>query len=459
MSTPPGFLSPVWAGTEVADLTSDEALLAALLEVEAAWGEVLAEAGAAPRDSAAALRGIAMDPSGAGLSAERVAVAAAGGGNPVIPLLAELRSTLADRDASAAALHRGATSQDVLDSALVLITHRTARTILRDAAAAGDALSELAVTHRSTVCVARSLAQHALPTSFGLRVAGWLDGIGHAAARLQSALQGLPLQWGGAVGTQAALSDLVGPERAAELTETLSSRLQLPHAFRPWHTQRQPLLEVASALAGLLAALGKTAGDVLTLQRQEIAELREPAAAGRGGSSAMPQKRNPVLSTLIRSAALSGPQQLAGLHQAAAAAADERPDGAWHAEWPQLVELLRLTSGAAARSAELFSGLIVEPAAMQRNLGLTGAAVVGERILTRLSESFPGGRAGLQERMRRSAAEGASLRSLLREKLSTDQVTDAELDQVLDPADYLGRAGEFIDSAVADYTSARNRWS
>lgn len=459
MSTPSGFLSPVWAGTEVADLTSDAALLSSLLEVEAAWADVLADAGAAPRADAEAVRAIAQDPAGAGLDAEQIAVAAAGGGNPVIPLLKEMRSVLADRGASAGALHLGATSQDVLDTAVVLIAHRVGRSILRDAVAIGDALSELARTHRSTVCVARSLAQHALPTSFGLRIAGWLDGICRAAARLDAALHGLPIQWGGAVGTQAALSDLVGPAQAGVLTERLSTRLQLPAVSRPWHTQRQPLLDVASALAGLLAAMGKASTDVLTLQRQEIAELHEPVAAGRGGSSAMPQKRNPVLSTLIHSAALNGPAHLAGLHQAAAAAADERPDGAWHAEWPHLIELLRLTAGAAARAGELFSGLIVDTEAMRTNLGLTGAAVVGERVLARLSPSFPGGRTALQEALSHSAADGAALRRLLREALPTDEVSDAELDQVLDPTDYLGRAGEFIDSALADYTAERTRWT
>lgn len=459
MSTPAGLLSPVWAGTEAAELVSEETLLGCLLEVEASWGEVLAEAGAAPQDSAEAIRDIAADPAGAGLSVEQIAVAAVGGGNPVIPLLAQLRSTLTDRGASDSALHRGATSQDVLDTALVLTLHRAGRVILREAAATADALAGLARTHRDTVCVARSLTQHALPTSFGLRAAGWLDGICGAATRLQTALQHLPIQWGGAVGTQAALSDWLGAKQAAELTDRLRRRLQLPAASRPWHTQRQPLLEVAAALAQLVAALGKTAGDVLTLQRQEIAELREPTGPGRGGSSAMPQKQNPVLSTLIRSAALAAPQHLATLHQTAGAAVDERPDGAWHAEWPALAELLRLTAGAVSKGSELFAGLIVDPAAMARNLDITGGALLSERILARLSGPFPGGRPALQQVIRRSATEGAPLRSLLREELPIETFSDAELDALLDPADYLGRAGEFIDAALADYASQRRRWS
>lgn len=465
MSTPAGLLSPVWAGTEAAALVSEEALLSCLLEVEATWGEVLAEARAAPHQSAEAIRAITADPAAAGFTVQDIAAAAVGGGNPVIPMLAQLRSALADRGASAAALHRGATSQDVLDTALVLSLHRAGRVILRDAGATGDALAELARTHRDTVCVARSLTQHALPTSFGLRAAGWLDGLSRATARFQTALQGLPLQWGGAVGTQAALSDSLGAPQAAELTDQLSSRLQLPKTTRPWHTQRQPLLEAASALAGLTAAMGKAAGDVLTLQRQEVAEVREPSAAGRGGSSAMPQKQNPVLSTLIRSAALAAPQHLAALHQAAAAATDERPDGAWHAEWAPLAELLRLTGGAMARGGELFGGLIVDPDAMGRNLGVTGGALLSERVLARLSGSFPGGRPELQQVIRRSATEGISLKLLLREKMPSETFSDVELDALLDPSDYLGRAGEFVDAALTDYaaitkyTAQRRRWT
>ena len=167
----------------------------------------------------------------------------------------------------------------------------------------------------------------------------------------------------------------------------------------------------------------------------------------------MPQKQNPVLSTLIRSAALAAPQHLAALHQAAAAATDERPDGAWHAEWAPLAELLRLTGGAAAKGGELFAGLIVNPEAMKRNLGLTGGALLSERVLARLSASFPGGRPALQQVIRRSAAEGMSLKTLLREKMPSEIFSEAELDALLDPKDYLGRASEFIDAALTDYAT------
>lgn len=471
MDGPFGMLNPVWAGTAAARTTSEESMLAALLQVEAVWARVLADAELAPSASAEAIEAISADPSRASLCADDLARAAVGGGNPVIPLLAKIREALHDRGATDEALHRGATSQDVLDTALVLVTRNAAGHILEDLQRAGRALARLCEDHRETLCVARSLTQHALPISFSLRTAVWLDGVSTTTARLRGALDSLPLQWGGAVGTQAALVDLAGAagatddsddsgdtqetggtgaSRAADLTAQLATALGVPPMDRPWHTQRQPILELASALAGVLAALGKIAGDVLTLQRPEIGELREPTAAGRGGSSAMPQKQNPVLSTMIRSAALAGPGHLATLHQAAAAAVDERPDGAWHAEWPSLTELLRLTGGAAARAAELLEGLQVRPGAMDRNLRLGGDGVLGERIMARLKGVFPGGTPALQQMLRDHAGSEIPLVEILRRELAPEAISDVELERLLRPDEYLGRADAFIDASLSD---------
>lgn len=450
MTGPYGILSPVWAGTPTARLMSEESILRALLRVEAAWAQALADAGEAPAESAAAITAISQDPELAGISVADIASRSPGGGNPVIPMLSAVRGALAARGDSDAALHRGATSQDILDTALMLLCREAAAELLTDARRAGTALSRLSQDHRGTLCVARSLTQHALPTSFGLRCAGWLDGLSHSIRRLELAAEALPLQWGGAVGTQAAQNDALGPRQTAALSQDLAARLGLCPMSRPWHTQRQVILDLGSALAGLLAALGKVAADVLILQRPEIAELREPAAPGRGGSSAMPQKQNPVLSTLIRSAALAGPAQLSTLYLAAAAAEDERPAGAWHTEWPSLLELTRLSGGAAARAAELFEGLVVRPEAMAVNLRLSGDAVLSERVMARLGDSFPGGRPALQDLVRRSAVEAVPLRGLLQESLGA-RITAAELDELLDPNQYLGRAQEFIDSAVSDF--------
>lgn len=458
MTSASGILNPVWSGTRVAGATSDEAVLSALLRVEAAWGGVLTEHGLASADSAERLQSISRDPARAGITPEPLAVAAVGGGNPVIPLLAALRTALRETDTDDDALHRSATSQDVLDTALVLILREASGIILTDLRRAAAALAQLSEDHRETLCVARTLTQPALPSTMGLRTAGWLDGVTHSAHRLQTAYAALQLQWGGAAGTQAALVDLTAATGAtasptpAELTDRLAAALHVPQMDRPWHTQRQSILELASAMAAVLAALGKAAADVLTLQRPEIAELREPGGAHRGGSSAMPQKRNPVLSTLIRSAALSGPGALSALHHAAADAVDERPDGAWHAEWPQLMELVRLTGGAAARAAELFEGLEVLPEAAAENLTASGDGLLSERILSQLGPRFPGGPAALKRTLTEASRGGVPLRRALEDGLGASAETTAELghllDQLLDPRLYLGRSGDFLDAAL-----------
>lgn len=462
-----GLLSPIWADTEAATATSDEAVVYALLHVEAAWAETLAAADLAPTASARAIRRLCdeqADPDTALIGPGVLAAGGVGGGNPVIPVLAEIRRALAARGESDAALHRGATSQDVLDTALNLIVRTVVAGITAQAVRIGDALAAHTQTHRNTLCVARSLTRHALPTTFGLRAAGWLDGVREAVSALHRAVDGLPLQWGGAVGTQAALADRHGPEAAAQLTDRLAGRLKMSSA-RPWHTQRQPMLEVASALAGVCAALGKVAGDVLFAQRPEVGELAEPSSAGRGGSSAMPQKQNPVLSVLIRSAAQAAPGHLATLYGAAAAAQEERPDGAWHAEWPALAELLRLAGGAAARADELLTGLQVFPGRMRATLDGAGEALLSERLMQHLPEVLPGGRETLQAAVRTSVSEGLSLRTLLEEELnqapqsSARATALASLDDLLDPAQYLGRAGEFVDAAVSDFQEIRSMWT
>ncbi|WP_261623820.1 lyase family protein [Nesterenkonia marinintestina] len=462
-----GLLAPVWADTEAAAATSDEAVVYALLHVEAAWAETLAAADLAPEASARAVRRLCEDqavPHAAPIDPRVLAAGGVAGGNPVIPLLGEIRRALADRGGSDAALHRGATSQDVLDTAMNLIVRTVAAGIIARAIRICDALAAHAQTHRGTVCVARSLTRHALPTTFGLRAAGWLDGVREAVSALHRAVESLPLQWGGAVGTQAALTDRYGSGGASELTDQLADRLKMPSA-RPWHTQRRPMLDVGSALTGVVAALGKIAGDVLILQRPEIAELAEPADASRGGSSAMPQKQNPVLSVLLRSAADAAPGHLATLFGAAAAAQDERPDGAWHAEWPAVSELLRLAGGSAVRADELITGLRVFPDRMRETVDDAGEALLSERLMQHLSSVLPGGAQAVQEAVRTSLADGASLRGLIEAQLrSADPNPDREaaldaLDDLFDPAQYLGRADEFVDSAVADYQQIRSAWT
>lgn len=372
-----GLLAPVWAGSAAARLLDDTAVLQAMLDVERTWVQMCLDAGLGAGSCAAS------DPWAAQhYDLASIAARTPQGGNPLIPLLADLRAALGEGP-EAGVVHLGATSQDVLDSALMLLAARAIDDALPRLDAACEALAALAREHRGTLCVARSLGQHALPYLFGLRAARWLDGLSQATADLRAVRAGLPLQWVGAAGTGAALTAHLrraGPSRqesTAQLRAGLADRLGLLDS-PGWHTNRLPITRLAGALSGVLVAAGTLATDVVTGSRNEIGELAEPSGPGRGGSSAMPHKRNPVLSLTIRSAALRAPGLLATLTTAAGLAADERPDGAWHAEWPALRELLRLAGGVSQTLAELTDGLTVDPAALRRNLDASVPAVLAE---------------------------------------------------------------------------------
>ncbi|OBG38494.1 3-carboxy-cis,cis-muconate cycloisomerase [Mycobacterium alsense] len=367
----------LWPGDERAgEHLTDGALLRAMVSVESAWLGALAAAGLAPAGCAGAdLSNLVGDG-----DREALAAAAEGGGNPVIGLAELLRGRAAP--AVAEWIHRGLTSQDVLDTALMLGVRGVADQLTNQLGQQISTLSALAAAHRATPMVARTLTQHAAPTTFGAKVAGWLDGVVDALERLDGLVT--PIQIGGAAGTRAATTELASllknaadPAGVSErLVASAATALGLP-ARSPWHTTRTPVTAAGDAFVGCTDAWGRIASDVVTLARPEIGELGEPGGEQRGGSSSMPHKRNPVLSILIRRAAIAAPQLAATLHTAAALANDERPDGAWHAEWDTLRTLARRTVVAASQCAELLAGLRVNSARMAENLGTTD--VYGEQ--------------------------------------------------------------------------------
>ncbi|WP_433831695.1 lyase family protein [Actinoplanes sp. CA-015351] len=354
----------LWPGDDRAgDLFTDASVLAAMVRVEAAWLDALVVHGVAGPGARDDLTGL-VGPDDAGA----VARDAESGGNPVIPLLKLLRKRLAARNPAAASwLHKGLTSQDVLDTGLVLCLTEVIARIRADLRAQGGELVRLAGDHRDTPMAARTLTQHAIPITFGLKAAGWLTGVLDARDRLAS-VEDLPVQLGGAAGSLAAPVALAGSAAVVrDLVETTAGALGL-RARDPWHTARAPLTGVADALVTCTDAWGRIANDVLVAARPEIHELSEGAVEGRGGSSAMPNKQNPVLSILVRRAALAAPFLAATVHAGAAAAVDERPDGGWHVEWATLRTLARRTVTAGAQTAELLAGLRVETAWMAANL-------------------------------------------------------------------------------------------
>ncbi|MFE0863404.1 3-carboxy-cis,cis-muconate cycloisomerase [Streptomyces rochei] len=439
MTTAPdaGLLAPGWAGSPAADATDDRALVRALLDAEAALTRAQAGLGLAPEEAARAVTE-AADP--ARFDASSLAERARGGGNPVIPLVADLTKAVGEEHGPY--VHRGATSQDILDSALMLVAARTLEPLLADLGRAERALARLAAEHRDTAMPGRTLTQHAVPTTFGLKAAGWRALVLDARDRTAAVRSALPAQLGGAAGTLAAFGAYGAPDPLA-LPAAYARELGLCAPLLPWHTLRTPVADLAGCLAFAAAALGKIAADVLTLSRTEIGELAEGSG---GGSSAMPHKANPVRSTLIAAAARRAPQLAATLY-GSLAAEDERPAGAWHAEWEPLRDLLRLTGGAARDAAELTEGLQVRPEAMREHLALTHGLIVSERLSAELAPVLGRARAKalLTELAGRTYTEDRSLAELLAE---VPELKGLDLTALTDPARYTGSAGALTDRAL-----------
>ncbi|MFD3380267.1 MULTISPECIES: 3-carboxy-cis,cis-muconate cycloisomerase [unclassified Streptomyces] len=433
-------LAPGRAGSPAESSTGDRAFLQALLDAEAALSRAQASLGLAPAEAAAAVTAAA---DAARFDVRDLALRARSGGNPVIPLVADLTAAVAAVDTEHAPyVHRGATSQDIMDTATMLVAARTLDLVLADLARTERALARLAREHRDTVMPGRTLTQHAVPTTFGLKAAGWRSLVLDARDRVQAVRDGLPAQLGGAAGTLAAFTAYGTPDTGA-LVEAYARELGLAAPLLPWHTLRTPVADLAGALAFTAGALGKAATDVLTLARTEIRELSEGTG---GGSSAMPHKANPVRATLVAAAARRAPHLAATLY-GSLAAEDERPAGAWHAEWEPLRDLLRLVGGAARDAAELTEGLRVHADAMRAHLDLTHGLIVSERLSAELAPVL--GRARAKELLtraaRRATAEDRPLIELLAEE---PELKDLDLVALTDPTQYTGSAGTLTDRAL-----------
>ncbi len=422
--------------------------LQAMLDTEAALARALERAGLAPDGAGAAVTAVA--------TADRFDVVELGQqatltGSPVPALVRAL--TAAVPATAREAVHRGATTQDITDTAAMLLAARAIDCISANLANAADDAARLASVHAGTVMAGRTLLQQAVPVTFGLVAAGWLTAIDEARRELRRVRRtGLAVQLGGAAGTLASLAD-AGPA----VTALLAAELGLPEPLLPWHTDRQRIIRLAAALAGTCGAMGKVARDVTLLSQSEVGEVAENAAEpGRGGSSAMPHKRNPVASVVILGCTRRAPGLLATL---AACAEQElqRAAGAWHAEWETLSDLLRLTGSAAAWSADLLAGLSVDDARMRANLDAAGGLPMAEHVAAVLAPAL--GRLAAHDLVRtasaRAAELGLSLAAAMRQDsesaaaLATAGVGQAELDAAVDPAGYLGGSAEFVRRALA----------
>jgi 3-carboxy-cis,cis-muconate cycloisomerase len=439
-----GLFGGLFDGGEAA--AGDADWLQAMLDVEAALARSLERVGLAERGAGAAVTAAAradqFDPAAIGSQARLT-------GNPVPALVRALSAALPC--SAAGTVHRGATSQDIIDTAAMLIARRSAGAIGADLAAAAGSCAALARRHTGTIMIGRTLLQQAVPVTFGLVAAGWLTGIDEAAAALRRVRRDrLAVQFGGAAGTLASLGD-AGP-RVGEL---LAAELGLALPALPWHTARLRVTELAAALAGVSAAAGKIARDVTLLAQSEVAEVREGHPGG--GSSAMPHKRNPVTAVVILGCTRQVPGLLATL-TAAAEQEHQRAAGAWHAEWQPLSSLLALTGSAAAHAARLLAGLKPDPARMRANLDAAGGLPMAQSVAAALAPALGPLAAHdlVAEASARAAADGGTLAGALggaelARRLRDAGVTAAQLESALDPAGYLGAAGHFTDRALAAY--------
>ena len=364
-----------WPGDHRAgDVMSDAAFLTAMAEVENAWLGVLIDAGVAPPTARTDLTSLVS-----ATDTETIARGAEADGNPVIGLLTLLRQRAGGH--AAPWVHRGLTSQDVIDTAVMLCLRDALSRMRSDIKAQVRTLAGLAQTHQRTPMLARTLTQAALPSTIGMKMASWLTGVLDASDTV-AAVPALPVQAGGAAGTMAAAAELTGsPNEALGMSDALADGLGLA-AATPWHTTRSVITRSGDALVTCCDAWGHIATDVATASRSEIGEMAE----GRGGgSSTMPHKNNPVLSILIRRAALAAPGMAATLHVASATSVDERSDGGWHTESATLRTLTRRTVVAAAQTTQLITGLHIDSERAAANLAAAGDLRAEQRTMAELT--------------------------------------------------------------------------
>jgi 3-carboxy-cis,cis-muconate cycloisomerase len=366
-------------------------------------------------------------------------------GTPVPALVRTLGDQLAEQ--SARFLHRGATSQDIVDTAIMLVARRALDPLLADLGSAAGVCARLAEEHRASLQPARTLLQQAVPSTFGLKAAGWLVALDSARSALAHIGQrDLAVQLGGAAGTLAALG-----ERGLEVTAELARELGLAQPVLPWHTIRLLPARLACELAAGLGAMAKIARDVILLAQTEVAELSEGAPEGHGGSSTMPQKRNPVKPIAVVACAQRAPG-LAATILSSMAQEHERAAGGWQAEWEPLLELLRLCGSAASSLHELLDRLEIHPDRMRANLNLTGGLLMSESVAAVLAEYI--GRSRAQELVeaaaRRVGEDGRELGDVLLELPEIAATVDRQtLKRALSPENYLGVADRLIDRALA----------
>jgi 3-carboxy-cis,cis-muconate cycloisomerase len=438
-------LAPLLSSAAMRAVCDDVACLQHMLDFEAALARAEAATGVIPQ---AAAGPIANACKADAFDLAALADAATRSGNLAIPLVKALTARVAKAAPDAARyVHWGATSQDVIDTATMLTLRRGIDALLADIGRAISGFAKLAQLHRNTAVVARTWLQHALPMPFGLKLAEYAAALHRSRVRLQQLRrESLALQFGGAAGTLAALGD-----KGMLVAESLANELQLPLPEAPWHTHRDRLAEAASVMAIIAGTCGKIARDIQLMMQTDVAEAFEPAGEGRGGSSTMPHKRNPVAAATALAAATMAPN-LAATIFAAQVQDHERSAGPWHAEWPTLPSLLLVTSGGLAAIVDIAEGLEVDVARMRVNLDATGGLIMAEAVAMALAEKI--GKAEAHHLVEAASKRAVAAKEGLRDMLTRDSRVTAHLSadrlaKLFEPLAYQGVSQALIDRLLA----------
>jgi 3-carboxy-cis,cis-muconate cycloisomerase len=426
---------------------SARSTLQSMLNVEAALARALAAKGVIPVS--------AVDPWVRCCQADKIDIpslvtAAKDAGNIAIPMVKQLTAAVAAMDADAARyVHWGATSQDVIDTGRVLQLREAINVITHELAALVDALAGMAQCYRDTPMIGRTWLQHALPITFGMKLAGWLDALLRHQQRLAACREQVcVLQFGGASGTLASLG-----EHASSVTQAMAQELDLATSHLPWHAHRDRFVECATTLGMLSGTLGKIARDISLMSQTEVAELSEPGAPGRGGSSSMPHKRNPVGSAAVSSAATRVPSMVATL-LSAMPNEHERALGGWQSEWETLPEIVSLSAAALAHLRSVIDGLQVDTERMRRNIDASRGMVMAESVTLALATSLGRAQAHqiVEAACHKAYAENSDLLTVLQTEHEVIGVlSEQRLAQLFDPLSYVGEAGNFVDRVLEAY--------
>src|SRR5216683_7656529 len=444
-------LAPMLSSGPMRAVCDDAAMLQNMLDFEAALARAEAATGVIPKRAA---KPIAKACKADAFDLAALAEAATRSGNLAIPLVKALTAHVAKSDADAARyVHWGATSQDVIDTAAMLSLRAGADALLGDIDRAITGFAKLARRHRTTAMVARTWLQHALPMPFGLKLAEYAAALHRSKTRLtRMRSETLALQFGGAAGTLAALGD-----KGLAVAEQLAQDLGLPLPDAPWHTHRDRVADAASVLAILAGTCGKIARDVSLMMQTDVAEAFEPSGEGRGGSSTMPHKRNPVAAATALAAATMAPG-LAATIFAAQVQDHERSAGPWHAEWPTLPALLLVTSGALASIVDIAEGLEVDAARMRVNLDATDGLIMAEAVTFALAEKI--GKSEAHHLIEAASKQAIAGKTGLRDVLTKDPdvVTHLgadKLTKLFEPMAYQGISQALIDRLLASLDESK----